>query len=133
MNNYIIIAVGWLIGQIAYASVSAYIIQKDLKGIDYWTALRVYVKSETGSFAMAFSALLILLFIFPDFFDPSVSRKDLKNKEALTIVERMILYLRVASVLIGGLSQHILYVAFKRGKKAIVDYAAKNSVDSNAA
>jgi cbb3-type cytochrome oxidase subunit 3 len=133
MNNYLIIAAAWFIGQIAYASVSAYIIQKDLTGIDYWQALRVYAKKETGSFVMAFSALLVMLFIFPDFFDPSVTRADLLNKEALTIKERMIAYLRTSSLIAGGLSQHILYVAFKRGKKAIVDYAAKNNVDSNVA
>jgi hypothetical protein len=131
MSNYIILAIGWVVGQTAYGSVSAYIIQKDMPGIDYWQALKIYFKKEVGSFAMAFSALLVLMFIFPDFFDPAVSRADLKNKEALTFVERMILYLRVSSVVVGGLSQHLLYVAFKKGKKAIHDYASKNSIDAN--
>lgn len=131
MNNYIILAIGWIVGQTAYGSVSAYIIQKDMPGIDYWQALKIYFKKEVGSFAMAFSALLVLMFVFPDFFDPTVSRADLKNKEALTFVERMILYLRVSSVIVGGLSQHLLYLAFKKGKKAIHDYATKNQIDSN--
>lgn len=131
MSNYIIIAFGWIVGQIAYGSVSAYIIQKDLSGINYWKAAKIYFTKEVGMFVMALAALLLALFIFPDFFDPTVSRADLKNKAALTIVERFILYLRVSSVIVGALSQHILYVLFKKGKKAIHDYAEKNSIDSN--
>lgn len=130
MSNYLIIAIGWIVGQTAYGSVSAYIIQKDLPNITYWKAAQVYFSKEFGMFVMAFSALLIALFIFPDFFDPKMSRAELKTKAALTIAERMILYLRVSSVVVGALSQHILYVAFKRGKKAIHDYAQKNQIDS---
>jgi hypothetical protein len=132
MENYIILAVGWLVGQIAYAAVSVYILQKDVVGIDYRQAAKVYAGKEIGSFVMAFSFLLVMLFIFPDFFDPSVSRADLRNKEALTIAERFIVYLRVSSVVCGGFSQHILFVIFKRGKKAIHDYAVKNQIESNA-
>jgi hypothetical protein len=131
MNNYVILALGWIVGQTAYGSVSAYIIQKDMPGIDYWQALKIYFKKEIGSFAMALSALLVLMFIFPDFFDPTVSRAQLKTKEALSFVERMIVYLRVSSVIVGGLSQHLLFIAFKKGKKAIQSYAEKNNIDSN--
>lgn len=132
MINYIIIAIGWLVGQFAYATVSAYIIQKDLAGIDYAEAFKIYIKKEVGSFAMAFAFLLILLFIFPDYFDPLVSKADLRNKEALSFADRFILYLRVSSVIAGAFSQHILYVLFKKGKKAIHDYAVNNQVESNA-
>lgn len=131
MSNYIIIAFGWIVGQIAYGSVSAYIIQKDIPSITYWKAAKIYFTKEVGMFVMALAALLLALFIFPDFFDPSVSRADLKNKTALTLVERFILYLRVSSVIVGALSQHILYVLFKKGKKAIHDYAEKNQIDAN--
>jgi hypothetical protein len=130
MNNYIVIILGWTLGQIAYASVSAYILQRNVENINYWQALRVYAKKEAGSFAMALSALFILLFIFPDYFDPAVKRADLVNKEVLTLKDRLILQQRTAAILIGGLCQHLLYVAFKRGKKAIHDYAAKHSVDN---
>jgi hypothetical protein len=131
MNNYLIIAIGWLVGQIGYASVSVYIIQKDLPSINYWQAVNVYLKKEIGSFVMAFSALLIILFVAADFIDPTVSKADLKSKATLSLIERIVLYMRVSAVILGGLSQHLLYVAFKKGKKAIHDYAAKNTLDSN--
>jgi hypothetical protein len=133
MNNYIIIILGWIVGQIAYASVSVYILQKNLPSIGYLQALREYGKKEFGSFIMALSALLVLLFIFPDYFDSTIKRSDLLSKETLTIKEKLIVYQRTGAVIVGGLCQHLLYVSFKKGKKAIQDYAAKNQVDSNVA
>jgi hypothetical protein len=131
MSNYIIIALGWIVGQTAYGSVSAYIIQKDLDGINYWKAAKIYFTKEFGMFMIALAALFVLLFIFPDYFDGTIKRSDLLSKEVLTLKEKIIFYQRTAAVIVGGLCQHLLYVAFKKGKKAIHDYAEKNNIDSN--
>jgi len=128
MNNYIILALGWFLGQLGYAAVSAYVLQRDKPGITYPQALQVYFSKEVGSFAMAFTALLIIMFIANDFVTVEITRKDLLNKEALTWKEKLIVYQRTCSVVFGAFSQHIIYVAFKRGKKAIEEYAAKNNV-----
>lgn len=129
MNNYLVIAVGWFLGQLGYAVVSAYVIQRKVEGINYPQALKVYLKSEVGSFAMAFAALLIVMFIIPDFIDVRVTRADLIDKEKLTLKEKIIVFIRTASVIFGGFCQHGLFVAFKRGKRAIEQYAEKNNVD----
>lgn len=131
MNNYLILFVAFLLGQIGYASVSIYIIQRNLPGITYWEAVTQYFKKEVGSFVMAAAGWAIVMFIFPDFFDTSVSRADLLNKDTLTLKERMVLYLRASATGLGMFIQHILYVAFKKGKKAIHDYADKNNIDAN--
>lgn len=128
MNNYIILALGWFLGQLGYAAVSAYILQRDKPGITYAQALRVYFAKEVGSFAMAFCALLIIMFITNDFVTVEITRKDLLNKEALTWKEKLIVYQRTCSVFFGAFSQHIIYVAFKKGKKAIEEFAEKNNV-----
>lgn len=129
MNNYVILALGWFLGQLGYAAVSAYILQRDKPGITYWQALGVYFAKEIGSFAMAFTALLIIMFIANDFLTVDITRKDLLNKEALSWKEKIIVYQRTCSVFFGAFSQHIIYVAFKKGKKAIEDFAAKNNVN----
>lgn len=127
-NHYLIIAGGWFVGQLAYASVSAYILQKN-KNINYFRALGLYFSAEIGSFIMAFSGLLILLFIAGDFFNVEITRADLLNKAALTWKEKIIVYQRTASVGIGAFIQHLLYVAFKKGKKKIEQYEIDNNIE----
>lgn len=129
MNNYVILAIGWFLGQLGYAAVSAYILQRDKPGISYRQALQVYFAKEVGSFAMAFTALLIIMFIANDFLTVDITRKDLLNKEALSWKEKIIVYQRTCSVFFGAFSQHIIYVAFKKGKKAIEEFAEKNNVN----
>lgn len=131
MNNYLIMIVAFLLGQIAYASVSIYIIQNKVEGINYWQAVGQYFKKEIGSLVMAVSGWAIIMFIASDWIDVNISRKDLLNKEVLSLKEKAIVYQRTFATLLGGLIQHVLYVAFKRGKKAIQDYARKNNVDDN--
>lgn len=128
MNNYVIIAVGWLLGQLGYAVVSAYMIQRKLEGIDYGKALRIYFRKEVGSFAMAFAALLIAMFIASDFIDIRVTRADLLDKEVLTLKEKIIVFFRTSSVVFGAFCQHGIYLAFRKGKKAIEEYADKNKL-----
>jgi hypothetical protein len=119
MNNLTILALGWLVGQIGYAAVSIHILQRDKLNIGYWQAAGAYFKKEFSNFVMAFAALLIILFIFPDFWDADINRMDLKIKSTKTWKEWIMIYQRVTAVVIGGLSQHLLYIAFKRGKKEI--------------
>jgi hypothetical protein len=127
-SHYLIITLGWIIGQIAYASVSVYILQKD-KNINYWKALGLYFSSEVGSFGMAFAALLVILFIAGDYINVEITRADLLNKQTLTLKEKVIVYQRTASILLGGFCQHLLYVAFKRGKKKIEQYEKDNQIN----
>lgn len=131
MNNYLILFVAFILGQVGYASVSIYIIQSKVPGITYMQAVHEYFKKEVGSFVMAAAGWAIVMFIFSDFFDTTITRADLMNKDTLTLKERMILYLRASATGLGMFIQHIIYVAFKKGKKAIHDYADKNNIDAN--
>lgn len=122
-----ILILAWLIGQFGYAAVSVYVLQKGKK-INYWKAWALYFSAEIGSFVMAFSALLIILFIAPDFINTEVTRKDLINKDILTWKERFILYQRTSAVGISAFSQHLLYLIFKKGKKKIEEYEKENNI-----
>lgn len=132
MNNVTIIILGWIVGQLGYAAVSIHILQRDKPNINYAQAAGAYFKKELSSFIMAFCALLILLFVFPDFWgDTDINHADLKIKSTLTWKERIIVYQRCTAVILGAASQHLLYIAFKRGKKEIERLEEKNS-DANA-
>lgn len=126
-NHYLVISCGWLIGQFAYAACSIYVLQKN-KNVPYWKAAKLYLSGEIGSFVMAFSGLMVLLFIVPDFFEVQITRKDLLNKEALTWKEKIIVYQRVAAIGFGAFIQHVLYVLFKKGKKKIEQYEEQNNL-----
>lgn len=126
MNHYAIIAIGWLIGQFAYAAVSVYILQRN-KNLNYWKAVQLYFPSEVGNFVIAFAGLLLIMFIATDFLDVEITAKDLRNKEALTVKEKLILYQRTASVGIGAFIQHLVYLGFKKGKKKIEEYEEQNN------
>jgi len=117
---------GWLLGQFGYAACSVYVLQKN-KNVNYWKAAQLYFSGEVGNFVIAFAALLIILFIATDFLDVEITKKDLLNKSMLTWKEKVIVYQRTASVLVGGLCQHLLYAVFKKGKKKIEDYDNKNN------
>lgn len=128
MNQYVIIALGWVIGQFAYAAVSVYVLQRD-KDVPYWKAVQLYLSGEVGNFVIAFAGLLLIMFIASDFLDVEITVKDLRNKEMLTLKEKIILYQRTASIVIGGFIQHLVYVAFKKGKKKIEEYENDNKID----
>jgi len=119
MSNLQIIILGWIVGQFGYAAASIYNLQKDKPTINYVQAAGAYFSKEVGSFVMAFAGLMVLIFIFPYFLDTDINRMDLKVKSTLTWKERIMVYQRCTSVVLGGLSQHLIYIAFKRGKKEI--------------
>lgn len=127
MNHYVIIALGWVIGQFAYAAVSVYVLQRN-KNLNYWKAVKLYFPSEIGNFVIAFAGLLLIMFIATDFLDVEITAKDLRNKEALTVKEKLILYQRTASVGIGAFIQHLVYLGFKKGKKKIEQYEKENNL-----
>lgn len=131
MNNYLIMIIAFILGQLGYASVSIYNIQRSLPSITYWQAVQQYTKKEFGSFVMAACGWAIVMFIASDWIDFSIDRKDLLTKEVKTLQDKLIIAFRTVATALGALIQHILYVALKKGKKAIHDYAQKNSIDDN--
>lgn len=126
-NHYVIISIGWLIGQFTYAACSIYVLQRK-RNVDYWKAWGLYFSAEIGTFVMAFSGLLVLLFIAGDYIDVKITRHDLLDKEVLTWKERFIYFQRTVSIGIGAFIQHIIYAFFKKGKKRIEEYEEQNNI-----
>lgn len=132
MNIYLTVILGWIIGQITFTVICAYLLQRTKSTINYPTAIVVYGKAETGGYAIAICALAIVLFVMSDYIDLNLDRKVLIAKAALTFPEKFILFARSYSIVFGIFCQFLLLLVFKKGLKAINDYAAKNAIDSDA-
>jgi hypothetical protein len=115
MNNYLILFVAFVIGQAIYTAVTVYNIQKNMN-VPYWTAFRAYVLKELGGYIVALLGLAGLMFIISDFIDPSFKHAD---ADVSTWAGRVQAYFRTSALCFGVFAQHIVFVAFKKGKKAI--------------
>ena len=105
----------FILGQLLYTAITVYNLQKD-KAIDYRTAFIAYVKKEMGGYIVAIIGLAALMFILADFIDPSFKRAD---ADINTWKGKVVAYFRTSMLFFGCFAQHIIFVAFKKGKKAI--------------
>lgn len=131
MNNYQILIVAFILGQIGYAAVSVYLIQMKLENTDYLKAVQIYFKKEIGGLVMAAAGWALIMFVASDFIDPKITRADLYGKETLTLKEKIVMYHRTIASILGMFVQHILFTVFKKGRKAIRDYDTQNKLDEN--
>jgi hypothetical protein len=122
MNNYLILLIAFILGQFLYTAITVYNLQKD-KNIAYLPSLKAYASKEAGGYIVAILGLLVLMFILSDFIDINTQRKDLP--EVLSIKQKIIFYFRTSATFFGVFAQHIIFVAFKKGKRAIEKEDAK--------
>jgi len=122
MNNYLVLIVAFILGQLLYTAITVYNLQKD-KGISYMPAFTAYVMKEAGGYLVALLGLFVVMFILSDYIDINVQRKDLP--EVLSFKQKIIFYFRTSSIVFGVFAQHIIFIAFKKGKKAIEKEDAK--------
>lgn len=115
MNNYVIMVIAFFIGQNLYTAITVYNLQKN-KSVGYWDALKAYVKKEIGGYIVALAGLAGLMFIISDFIDPSFKHQD---SDVSTWAGKVQAYFRTSMLAFGVFAQHLIFVAFKKGKKAI--------------
>lgn len=125
---YLLLIVAWILGQGLYTAITVWRLQKDLP-ISYGAAFRAYVVKETGGYVVSLIFMLIIVFLLPEFLNLKMSKSDLLSKDERTWIERVQLYFRTASTLLGMFSLHIAYSIYKKGKKEIQDRAAKGGVN----
>jgi len=120
MNNYIILFVGWLLGQCIYATIKAWDIQKKNDAIDFVAAIKLVYK-QFGSFVFAILMMLAALFVMPDFMKFIVSDQELTGNSK--IIQQ---YFRVSTVGFGFVCQYFGLLFFSKLNKAV-----KNAVDKD--
>lgn len=122
---YINALVAFTIGQFLFISICAYWLQKSIDNIDFPKAFTVFFHKEFGGFVVALAFTLALLFVLPDFINVNITRADLLQKDKLTKFEEAQKWFRTIMTVIGVFAQWIPFVLFKKGKKALEDYANK--------
>lgn len=119
MNNYLIILIGWILGQTAYAFKKSWEIQRNRPGVSFKDALHMHFTKETASFAFAFVILLIGLFVLPNFIDMDITKDDLKNLEVAKWKVYFVNFLRVIAIVFGYLCQNLGWFFFGKSEKIL--------------
>lgn len=128
MNNYFIVAVGMILGQLSSTAIIVYIAQKK-KDIGYTLALKTYLKSEQGGYVVAFIMMLVVMFLIPDYIEPVKDPTDTTRTwlEKVQAAKNFRLY----SYCFGVFAPLIALVLFKKGLRAIKTEDAKISDAKN--
>lgn len=125
MNNYLILFIGMVLGQMSSTAVIVYIAQKK-KDIAYWPAMRAYVISEQGGYIIAALMLLVTMFLVSDYIEPVKTAGDTTRTwlQKVQLAKNFKLY----AYIFGVFAPIIAIVAFKKGFNAIKKEDAKLSV-----
>lgn len=129
MNNYMILVIGWILGQAAYAVKKSWEIQRNKPNVTFQDALKMHFTKETASFAFAILMLLIGIFILPNFINMDLTKDDLKNMEAAKWKVYFINFLNVVSIFFGYLCQNIGWFFFGRSEKILQQQAQKEGIN----
>lgn len=129
MKNYIILVIGWILGQIAYAFKKSWEIQRNKPNVTFKEALTIHFTKETASFGFAFIILLIGLFILPNFINMDLTQEDVKNLEVAKWKVYFINFLNVVAVVFGYLCQNIGWFFFGKSEKILQQSAQQEGIN----
>lgn len=118
MIHYVQLFFGFIIGQFLMMSLNVYDFQKK-KDISYRNALAAYATAEIGYFVIAGIGLIALLFILSDYIDLNVTKNDLKSMDSLDWKQKLQLYFKTGSLVLGAFIQYLTFKFRSVGKKAI--------------
>lgn len=122
MNNYIVIFIGWVIGQVIHACRESWKLQHRDVSLSWPTAMKYYITKGQGSFFFGISILFGVLFVFPDVISDTAAETA---KWKFWIIK----YLRIASVAFGFFCQGAGFLLFGMGDKLIQLKAGKEGID----
>jgi len=108
MNNYLILTIGWFLGQAAVSAVKAIGIQQKQPQLGYLDAGRIVFVQGFGSYVIGLIALLIGLFAMPDFFKNVLTLDDQNGIKAGSQLSVIVKWFRISSVGFGVAAQILL-------------------------
>jgi hypothetical protein len=120
MSIYFVWIAGCILGQMLFHSVNCYRLQKKNENLSFGKAFKIYLRLETGSIVMASIMVLVGCFVLSEIVDMNASRYELKlKKESLSFAEKIRLYFKIFSVLVGTSLQGIAYLILKKQGEVI--------------
>jgi hypothetical protein len=119
MNPYLIIPLGWALGQMLFIVVMSVIDQQSKKtDLTFNQAFMIYVKRDTGPIYVAVLIMLIAMFLLPEIIahasTPNSATEEIKQ---LKYVKRIVEFMRTFSVALGLTAQFLGFIAVSKAKK----------------
>lgn len=119
MNNYIIIAIGWTIGQVLYALKKAWDLQKANASLDFKSAVKLMFTKETASWLVGLVALCAVLFALPDFLKTGEKNEAHANGADKDWHVWALNYIRLSSIAFGYICQTAVYAWLGKAQKIV--------------
>lgn len=121
MITYLLIFLGWLLGQLLFVVVMSIITQrKQTNNLTFNQAFAVYVKKDTGPIYAAAIIMLIVVFILPEVIAHlSVSNGPGELSKTHRYLTVIVDWIRTFSVVLGLLSQGLGFLAVSQSGKWI--------------
>lgn len=108
MNNYLILGLGFLLGQVTVSVIKAIKIQGKQPNLNYTDAFKLVLVNGFGSYVLGVCALFIVWFLMPEFFKNVLSIDDQTTIAPNTSIGQIVKWFRVSSIVFGIGAQTIL-------------------------
>jgi len=108
MNNYLILGLGFLLGQLATSTVKAIMIQNKQPNLNYVDAFKLVLVKGFGSYVVGFVALLFVWFLMPEFFKNVLTIDDAHPLKEGSQLQQVVKWFRLSSLVFGIAAQALL-------------------------
>lgn len=121
MSPYLIIPLGWLLGQLLFIVVMSVATQKNKNNeCSFNDAFIIYVRHDTGPIWVAVLIMLIAMFILPEIIaHHAIANGPLEDVKESKYIQKIVEFLRTFSVLLGIAAQGIGFLIVSRAGKWI--------------
>ena len=114
MNNYMILGLGFLLGQLATSTVKALMVQSKQPNLTYTDAFKLVLVKGFGSYVVGFVALLFVWFLMPEFFKNVLTVDDAHPLKDGSQLKQIVKWFRVTSLVFGiGAQAFLLTFIYK--------------------
>ena len=128
--NYIIIFLGWLLGQMILKVANAIRIQKSSKyATGFREALTIFVKRDPGPTIMAFVILMVAIFLLPEAIAHSIHEGEETDVVHNKTITHVLSWLRFYSIGFGIISEFIGFIAVSKSQNFLRKYAGTDALD----
>jgi hypothetical protein len=128
--NYVIIIVGWVLGQMILKVVNAIRIQRSSKyHTGFKEALIIFVKKDPGPTVLAVIILLAVMFLLPEAIAHSQSEGDENDVVHNKTIAHVLKWLRLYSIGFGIISEFIGFIAVSKSQRFLRKVAGDEDYD----
>lgn len=118
---YLIIFLGWLLGELLVIVVQSIRVQNSSKYSDnFWKAFVVYTTKDIGPIVGSLLICLIAIFLLPEAianFSTMDETGNQEEKKQSAVIHKILKFLRASSVLLGITSRTLLFLIVSKANK----------------